>query len=141
MKADRRHFVSALPGTCALLATGAAPAGLVGCAAAPFEPTRLGKTLFARLITIHVRPGKLEEAAALFTDSVIPAVKPQKGFRRALLLTDAATASAVSITLWDSEADLLASESNGYFRQQIGKVSALLARPPQRQGFAVRVDA
>lgn len=97
--------------------------------------------MFARFTTIQTLPGKLEEAAAIFRDSVIPAVKQQKGFHRALLLTDAATERAVSITVWDNEADQQASETSGYFQQQLGKVSVLLAAPPLRQGFVVSAAA
>ena len=97
--------------------------------------------MFARVVTVQTRPGKLEEAAGLFRDSVIPAAKQQAGFGGALLLTDAATGKAVSITLWASEADQQASETSGYLREQVGKVAALLAGPPVAEGFAVSAQA
>lgn len=93
--------------------------------------------MFARVVTIQARQGKLEEATGLFRDSVIPAVKQQGGFSGALLLTDPASGKAISITLWASEAEQQASEANGYFREQVGKVAALLAGPPTAEGFTV----
>ena len=97
--------------------------------------------MFARVVTIQARPGKLEEAAALFRESVIPAARQQGGFGSALLLTDAASGKAISITLWASEADQQASETSGYLREQVGKVAALLAGPPVAEGFTVSAQA
>lgn len=97
--------------------------------------------MFARVFTIQARPGKLDEAADIFRNDVIPAVKQQKGFHNALLLTDPETGKALSITLWDTEADQKASEGNGSLQQQLGKVGALLAGPPLPAGFVVSVQA
>ena len=93
--------------------------------------------MFARVITVHAQPGKIEEAATLYRDSVIPAARQQKGFNSALLLTDPVTGKGVSVTLWDTEADQKAGESSGYVQQQLGKMASLLARPPLRESFLV----
>lgn len=93
--------------------------------------------MFARVITVHAQPGKIEEAATLYRDSVIPAARQQKGFNGAFLLTDPVTGKGVSVTLWDTEADQKAGESSGYVQQQLAKMAPLLAGPPLRESFLV----
>ena len=93
--------------------------------------------MFARVITVQAQPGKVDEAAMLYRDSVIPAAKQQKGFSGAMLLTDDVTGKGISITLWETEADQKASEAIGYVAQQLGKLAAVLAGPPPRESFRV----
>ena len=93
--------------------------------------------MFARVITVQAQPGKVDEAAMLYRDSVIPAAKQQKGFSGAMLLTDDVTGKGISITLWETEADQKASEASGYVAQQLGKLAAVLAGPPTRESFLV----
>ncbi len=91
--------------------------------------------MFARVMHIHSKPGKIDQVVALYQESVIPALKQQKGFCKTLLLTDAASGNGMSITFWESESDQRHSETNGFLREQIGKVIPLLAAPPVREGF------
>ena len=93
--------------------------------------------MFARVITVHAQPGKIDEAATLYRDSIIPAARQQKGFNAAMLLTDPVTGKGISITLWETEADQKASEASGYLAQQLGKIVPLLAGPPVRESFVV----
>lgn len=97
--------------------------------------------MFARVMSIQTRPDKLNEAIGIYRDSVIPVAKLQKGFHRALLLTDAGSGKAISVTLWETVGDQNASEANGYLQQQLSKVGALLAGPPLREGFVVSVES
>jgi len=39
--------------------------------------------------------------------------------------------------MWESEEDLMAGESGGYFKDQIAKFGPLLAGPPTRDVFVV----
>ena len=93
--------------------------------------------MFARVITVHAQPGKIDEAATVYRDSIIPAAKKQKGFKDAMLLTDPVTGKGISVTLWETEADQKASEASGYVAQQLGKLAAVLAGPPARESFLV----
>ena len=97
--------------------------------------------MFARVITVHAQPGKIDEAATFYRDSVIPAAKQQKGFSGAMLLTDPVTGKGISITLWESEADQKAGDGNGYVSQQLAKLAPLLAGPPLRESFVVSVKS
>lgn len=93
--------------------------------------------MYARTVTIQVRPNMVDEAQKLFSESVIPAAKQQKGFEGALLLSDPNSGKGMSVTLWETEADLKAGEGSGYFQEQIAKVGPLLVGPPTREVFMV----
>lgn len=97
--------------------------------------------MHARMVTIQIQAGKVEEAVSIYRDSVIPAAKQQKGFKSALLLTDPGTGKGVSITLWESEADQKASEASGYLQQQLAKIGSTFVGPPSREAFVVSYQA
>ena len=42
--------------------------------------------MFARVMSIQIQSGKLEEATAVYRDYVLPVARQQKGFVSALLL-------------------------------------------------------
>jgi heme-degrading monooxygenase HmoA len=97
----------------------------------------------ARIVTIKLRPGTVGKAIELYRDSVLPAARDQHGFKDAMLLTDLNTDEAVSITLWETEADLLASETSGYYQTQLDIFAGvgIFSGPPQRAMYEVSVQA
>lgn len=97
--------------------------------------------MYARLITIQTKPGMAEEGAAIYRDSVVPAAKKQTGFKGALLLTDSANNKAISVTMWNTEADRAASEASGYVQEQLAKMGAVMAGAPVRETYEVSVQA
>ena len=95
--------------------------------------------MFARVTHIHSEPERLAEVTALYRDSVMPVIRLQPGYHSTLLLTDPATGKGLSITVWQSEADLEASESTGFLREQVGKVMPLLSGPPLQEAFVAEM--
>jgi heme-degrading monooxygenase HmoA len=93
--------------------------------------------MFARTTVMQGRPDSMSDAAKIFSESVIPAAKQQEGFKGAFFFTDAMSGKGMSVTLWESEEDLKAGESSGYFKEQIAKFGPLLAGPPTRDVFVV----
>lgn len=91
----------------------------------------------ARLVTITVQPDKMDEATRLYQESVVPAAMQQPGNRFLALLTDAATGKGVSISIWDDEQAMLASEQSGYLQEQLQKFGSILTGPPARESFSV----
>lgn len=49
--------------------------------------------------------------------------------------------TAVSISLWATQADMQASEASGYLQEQFTKLGPYLASSPTTEHFAVRVRA
>ena len=93
--------------------------------------------MHARVILGRVKHNKQEEAIKIYKESIEPAAKEQDGFKRILLLTDPDTSKFISISIWETEDDMVASESRGYFQEQIDKIAALFVGPPTVQTYIV----
>lgn len=97
--------------------------------------------MHARVTTVQAKPGKIEEAISIARDSVAEIAREQRGFKGMTLLSDFDTGKALVITMWESEADMQANESSGYYQEQLGKISDLIAGPPVRETYEVAVQA
>jgi heme-degrading monooxygenase HmoA len=95
---------------------------------------------FARFVTVHAQAGKIAEVVSIYKDSIIPAIKGQKGFLGARLFVDHATNKGVSVTRWASKADLEATEASGVYQAQIAKLGAHLAGAPTREIFEIAAE-
>jgi heme-degrading monooxygenase HmoA len=95
----------------------------------------------ARVVTVQILPGKTDEAIRVYRDSVVPAAKQQKGFKGVYLLTDRSTGKGVSVTLWETEADMTTGEQSGYYQQQLAKFKDIFGAPPVREQYEVSVQA
>jgi hypothetical protein len=58
-----------------------------------------------------------------------------------LLLTDPTTGKGKSITLWETEADMQASEASGYLREQLARLANVLSTQVTREAYQVSVRA
>lgn len=88
--------------------------------------------MHVRVATVQIQSGKMQEAIDIYDNSVAPAIKTQKGFQWAYLLTDASSGKLLSITVWESEADMLESGSDsGYIKEQMAKIGVMFAGPPE----------
>ncbi len=96
--------------------------------------------MHANVVTVQFQPGKIDEAIRIYRDSTVPALKQRQGFKGALLLTEPNTGKGVSITLWQTEADLQATETRE-FQTQIAQFAQVLAGPPTREEFEVSIQA
>ena len=95
--------------------------------------------MHAALNFTQIQPGKMNEAIAIFRDSVIPAVSQQQGSRGSILLTDPNTNKAIAVALWDTEADAAAVVTSGWRQEQIDKLASVIAEPPVREVYEVSV--
>ena len=96
--------------------------------------------MYARVVTVQVQQGKVDEAISIYRESVVPAAQQQNGFKGGFLLTDPNTGKGVSIALWDTEDDMKASETSGYLQEQIVKFAAVLAAPPTTEHYDVSIQ-
>ena len=92
--------------------------------------------MFARVTIATAQLGKTEEVTRVMQDYFV-ALKKQKGFKGGILLIDPPTGKALSVALWETEADIRASESSGYYKEWIGKLSDALALPPAKEIYQV----
>lgn len=93
--------------------------------------------MHARVILGRVKLDKQEEAIKIYKESVEPAAKEQKGFKGMHLLTDPETNKFISITIWETERDMLAGESSGYLQEQLHKIATLFVGPPSIQHYII----
>ena len=84
--------------------------------------------MYARLTTIWLPPSRLEEAVRFFRESVVPAMQPQPGLHGVWLLVDRPAGKQVAIGLWETEADLNA--TNFLYQELRDKIGSLYAGPP-----------
>lgn len=97
--------------------------------------------MYARVVNVQFQPGKVGEAAQIVQSSIVPVMKGRKGFKGQLFLTQQDTSKAVSINLWETEADLTAFETSPLYRELLGKLAGLLAGPPVGERYEVSVQA
>jgi heme-degrading monooxygenase HmoA len=93
--------------------------------------------MYARVLTAPLVPDRTGELTDTLRNSIMPAARQQQGFKGAILLTDPTTQKVMYISLWETEADLRASETVGYVREQLGKVGHLFDKPPAQDIYQV----
>ena len=97
--------------------------------------------MHARVVTGQYQQGTLAEAARMYRDLYLPAAEQQQGFKGALFLTDPNTHNAMSISLWETEADMKASETNGFLQEQLANFAHMFAGPLAQESYEVSVHA
>ncbi len=95
--------------------------------------------MHARVTTIRIQPGKIEETLNIGRNSIAPAAEEQQGFEGLFLLTNSETGEGISVTLWKTEEDLRASDESGYYREQLGKLADVLAEQPGSEVYEVSI--
>ncbi len=88
--------------------------------------------MYARVTVFQVLPGASAEADEVVAKSIVPALQGHKGFVSYSHLLDRTTGNGYSISTWQTEADLRASESDGWYGAQMAKVAKFLIAPPTR---------
>ena len=59
--------------------------------------------MYARVTSAQIDPKNIEEFAKIYSESVVPAAKKQKGFRGISLMFNPKTGDGLSIGYWNSE--------------------------------------
>jgi len=95
--------------------------------------------MFARFLSIKTKTHRIDEAAMLFEESVIPLCRNQKGFKRAYYLAERETGKCLLITFWESKEDMLATEESRFFQEQLVKFMNFFKEPPIREAYEVIV--
>ena len=97
--------------------------------------------MYAQVVRVQFQPGKVDEAISIYKGSVAPAARGQKGFKSAYLLVDRQGNRGLGFSLWETEADVVALATSGYFQEQIAKFAGVFAAPPEREVYEVAVQA
>ena len=91
----------------------------------------------ARLLRMQVKPDRIDEAARIFAEEVAPGCRALPGFRGAYFLVDRKLGECLPITLWETEADMIATEENRFFQTQLMKFLGLFHHGLIREAFEV----
>ena len=95
--------------------------------------------MHARISILRPKGGRKKEVLRICEDVLAPAAERQKGFCGLLVMSDVEADKILGITLWDTEADMLASEHGEYLQEQISKLILFLAEPPVIEHHVVDV--
>ncbi len=95
--------------------------------------------MYAVVIRAQGQPGKIDTAASIWRDSVIPVLKQRKGFKGGFFMTDPDTGKGISITFWETEADAKEGEASGLYKERIAKFTSVLTEPPTREVYEVQI--
>ena len=86
------------------------------------------RTLWVRVVSVKVRPGKLDEFKKLFAEKAIPTLRRLKGFVYVYLLEKKESPHEVlSVSGWDSKENADRYEHGGVFDQLLESQKALLS--------------
>jgi heme-degrading monooxygenase HmoA len=99
-----------------------------------------GHAMFVRQTIIQTATDKIDEAAKLFEESVIPAFRSQKGYQGASFISDRKTGKSICVSLWDSEQDAIANEKSHVYQEQLVKFMSLFTTDPFREGYELLVQ-
>ncbi len=96
--------------------------------------------MYARVTFASAQPGNIDEMARVFRESILPAAKKQKGFKGLLHMGDRKTGKGMAIVMWDTEADMTAGETSGFYREQVAKVMPLIVGTTTMEHYEVTVQ-
>ena len=87
--------------------------------------------MYAQVIFTQGRPEQTDEIIQRYRESIVPEQRKQHGFKGVTVLNDRATGKGISITFWETEADLKASdEASQYFQEQLAKFATYFTASP-----------
>ncbi len=72
-------------------------------------------------------------------DTATLAAQRESGFNGMVVMKDRKAGKVVGITLWESEAEMLASAEGEYLQEQTSGIIAHLRRPPEFENYEIEV--
>jgi len=94
-------------------------------------------------VRVQIQPGKVDEAAKLLREEVMPTAANYQGFIQNFLIVDAPNNRLASLSVWESEshAKAIYEDEGGLYQTAVAKLQPMLAGPPDAwMGQLTRVD-
>ncbi len=85
--------------------------------------------MFARNVTLKLKPNSAIEFSRLFDSHVLPVLREQPGFKDGLTLVSGERSEAVAISFWDNRENADAF-NNASYAPLVAKLSSVLAEEP-----------
>lgn len=92
--------------------------------------------MHASVSTLQIQPGKMDQAIEILQEFV-PEVRQIQGVRGSQLLIDRQTNEATTVTLYETEADIQATETSGKYQELVDRLTGVLAGRPTRKIYEV----
>ena len=97
--------------------------------------------MHARVILAQFRPEQTDEIIQLYREAVVPEHKKQHGSKGTMVLIDRATGKGISMTFWETEADLQASdEASPYYEKLRATFAPYWTAPQVREAYEVTLQ-
>ncbi len=96
--------------------------------------------MFARISTFQGPPDQTAEGIRVAREQILPAARLQEGFLGIYLLYDRESGRSLSITFWESEEDMKASEELGDQTRREAAETGEASNEPRVQRFEVLLD-
>jgi quinol monooxygenase YgiN len=93
--------------------------------------------MHARIGTLHVHAQHFDRVIRMLRDTIMPSAQRQPGFSTFLVMGDREEGKVVGISLWETELDMLASESAEYLQDQVSRVIPFLRGPAEFEHYEV----
>lgn len=97
--------------------------------------------MYARVVIAQIQSGRMDEVVNIYRDSLMPTAKQAKGFKGASLLTSLVTGNVISVSLWETEDDMMAQAASGDFHLQLAEAAHTFVGPASMEHYEVSVQA
>ena len=96
--------------------------------------------MYAQVSRVQLLPGTADDWIDIARDSILPAARKVKGFRTAYVLIDRKTNRGIGISFWETEGDVAAVATSGFYQEQVARWKPCLAAPPEREVYEVAIQ-
>jgi len=93
--------------------------------------------MHARSGTLYPSSGNFDYVLRFLRNTISLAAAREPGFNGMMVMNDRQAGKVVGITLWESEAEMLASAEGEYLQEQISRIIAYLRRPPEFENYEI----
>jgi hypothetical protein len=100
------------------------------------HPNTVEVNMFARKVSVRLKPGSLREFASLIEREILPWLRKQEGFLDLIILALPDGSEVATISFWDQEGNAQAFNSSGY-PQVVEVLEELLDGIPYVKTFEV----
>ena len=95
--------------------------------------------MYARVVFGKVLTQNETVVTSFYRSDVVPTARQQQGFKGIIQMVNPETGETLSISLWETEADMKANENTDYFKKQFAKLASFDATGPRRAAYKVNV--
>ena len=98
--------------------------------------------MYVRMTFFRLKPGKMVDLRELYNKEVLPTHKGHKGIRFVHLLESLDEKDeGISVTAWDTKADVEAYERSGDYEKLVAKFKEMYAEEPRLKSYEVTASS